>query len=60
MSGEAQIIVTVRCTWDGDGTSSDPADIQRYNDKMDEVADYCRDIEAWVDGVTLRLVEVTG
>lgn len=60
MRGTAQIIVTLRCTWNGDGASSAPADIQAYDDAMQAVVAYCDDVEAWVDDVTLVGVEATG
>jgi hypothetical protein len=56
----AQIIVTLRCTWDGDAESSRPEDIDAYNAAMDGVVDYCEDVAAWVDGITFVGVEATG
>jgi hypothetical protein len=58
--GTAQIIVTMRLTWDGDGASELPADIAAYNNAMEACQDYAEDVCAWVDGVTLVSVEATG
>lgn len=60
MSGEARIIVTGTFLWNGDGTSTDPKDIQAYNDAMSELSAYLEDATEWFEDITLVNVEATG